>query len=294
MRTAFLIFSVLFTSALANYDPALGLRSVYYSGTSYCAKASLDSWSCGEPCEWLGALDGFTRIENELLDTFCFVGFNAKQNEVVLSFRGTNGGNFKNWLTNLVYYRVQYDSVPDTQVHSGFYSAYSSISYYVIKALTDQLAKHPGARLLVTGHSMGGALALFAALDIVKKLKPSNMELYTFGSPRVGNQAFTDFAMRTLPKTYQRVTHYTDMIVQVPTRGMGFNHAGNEVWYYNNAADGIYKVCENNPGAPESPNCADSYYLTTGIDAHLNYLGKPISNMCPGDMAPAEGQNIES
>jgi hypothetical protein len=75
------------------------------------------------------------------------------------------------------------------------------------------------------------------------------------------------------------VTHYTDMVVQAPPRQMGFNHAGNEIWYMNSS--GLeYKTCVNNPGSAESTACADSYYLTTGIDAHLHYLDKPISGMC--------------
>ena len=78
---------------------------------------------------------------------------------------------------------------------------------------------------------------------------------------------------------YNRVTHYTDIVVQIPTRKMGFNHAGNEVWYYY-YNDNRYNICENNPGQPENSSCADSYLLTTGIDAHLNYLGRPISKMC--------------
>ena len=223
-----------------------------------------------------------TKIENELLDTFGIVGYNARDNEVVLAFRGTNGADFMNWMTNLVYYRVQYADVPNTQVHSGFYTAYNSVSYVVMKSHKALLVKYPSASLLITGHSLGGALATFAALDIKREIKPSNqIYFYSFGSPRTGNQAFTDYIMTLYPNgAYQRVTHYTDVVVQAPPRQMSFNHAGNEVWYYNDAFDGKYKVCENNAGAAESKSCADSYYLTTGIDAHLHYLGKAISGMC--------------
>jgi hypothetical protein len=60
---------------------------------------------------------------------------------------------------------------------------------------------------------------------------------------------------------------------------MGFNHAGNEAWYYDSNTL-LHKICENNAGQLESTSCADSYLFTTGIDAHLHYLNKPISNMC--------------
>jgi len=53
----------------------------------------------------------YTKIENELLDTFGFVGYNQVDKEIVIAFRGTNGADFLNWMTNIVYYRVQYEDV---------------------------------------------------------------------------------------------------------------------------------------------------------------------------------------
>jgi hypothetical protein len=144
------------------------------------------------------------------------------------------------------------------------------------------ISLHPKSQILVTGHSLGGALGTFAMLDIKRSLKFTNpIKFYSFGSPRVGNQAFTDYFMTMFAdQTYQRLTHYTDVVVQVPPRQMGFNHPGSEVWYYNDAFDGLKKVCSSSIGQPESGWCADSYLFTTGIDAHLHYLGKPISGMC--------------
>jgi hypothetical protein len=279
--TASLLALTAIASVSANYNQDIAFRAMYYSAATYCNKGTVDSWTCGEPCSSLSGFGEMTRIENELLDTFGVVGYNQPSNEIVIAFRGTNGADFMNWMTNLIYYRVQYADVANTQVHSGFYTAYSSVSYTLLKAVRALLAKYPSASILITGHSLGGALATFAALDMKREIKTSNnINFYTFGSPRIGNQAFTDYVMKLYPGQYQRVTHYTDVVVQVPPRQMGFNHAGNEVWYYNNNFDGKMQVCENNPGSDESKKCADSYYLTTGIDAHLHYLGKAISGMC--------------
>lgn len=43
---------------------------------------------------------------------------------------------------------------------------------------------------MVTGHSLGGALAILAAADI-KSVGHKVDEVYTFGQPRVGNVAFS-------------------------------------------------------------------------------------------------------
>jgi predicted lipase len=41
---------------------------------------------------------------------------------------------------------------------------------------------------LFTGHSLGGALATLAALDVKRQINPSNtVYFYTYGCPRVGN-----------------------------------------------------------------------------------------------------------
>ncbi len=279
LRVAFFASAALLASA--NYEENVSTRSMYYAGAAYCDKVTLDNWTCGEPCTSNLGVSSVSKIENELLDTFAFVTYNAKDNEIVVSFRGTNGADFMNWITNIVYYRVQYEDVIGSQVHSGFYTAYTAVRTQVISAVKNLLDAHGvNTPILFTGHSLGGALATFAIIDVKLTLKPlGTLRFYSFGSPRIGNDVFTDYFMNLFPSVYQRVTHYTDVVVQIPPRQMGFNHAGNEVWYYND--QGLeHKICENNAGALESTRCADSYIFTTGIEAHLNYLGRPISNMC--------------
>ena len=279
LRVAFFASAALLASA--NYEENVSTRSMYYAGAAYCDKVTLDNWTCGEPCTSNLGVSSISKIENELLDTFAFVTYNANDNEIVVSFRGTNGADFMNWITNIVYYRVQYEDVIGSQVHSGFYTAYTAVRTQVISAVKNLLDAHGvNTPILFTGQSLGGALATFAIIDVKRTLKPlGTLRFYSFGSPRIGNDVFTDYFMNLFPSVYQRVTHYTDVVVQIPPRQMGFNHAGNEVWYFND--QGLeHKICENNAGALESTRCADSYIFTTGIEAHLNYLGRPISNMC--------------
>jgi predicted lipase len=180
-----------------------------------------------------------------MLDRFGFATFNERDNEIVLAFRGTNGADFLNWMTNIVYYRVQYGNLAGSFVHSGFYTAYSAVAAQVREAISGLIALNPQAPILVTGHSLGAALATFAMLDMKENLKFTNpIKFYSFGSPRVGDQIFTNYFMNMFPAdTYQRVTHYTDVVVQIPPRQMSFNHAGTEVWYYNEAFDSLKRTC---------------------------------------------------
>lgn len=164
------------------------MRALYYSGAAYCQKDTIYNWTCGEPCNVQQGAGQIYKIENELLDTFGFATYNSRDNEIVLAFRGTNGADFLNWMTNLVYYRVQYEDVVDSFVHSGFYTAYTAVAGQVREAMSGLIALNPTAPILITGHSMGAALATFAILDLKKNLKFTNtIRFYSFGSPRVGN-----------------------------------------------------------------------------------------------------------
>ena len=58
------------------------------------------------------------------------------------------------------------------------------------------------ARLLVTGHSLGGALAVLAAFDIESAMRAFNVQTYTFGTPYPGNRAFAREFEELLPDTW--------------------------------------------------------------------------------------------
>jgi hypothetical protein len=80
-------------------------------------------------------------------------------------------------------------------VRAGFYVSYnnSMLEPNMTAAVRNMSAAHPGAPLYVIGHSMGAALATICAMDIKFKAGLSDVRLFTFGSPRVGNDVFASF-----------------------------------------------------------------------------------------------------
>lgn len=83
------------------------------------------------------------------------------------------------------------------RVHSGFHAAYSANGVHrnLLAFVTQLLA--PGscsqhASVLLTGHSLGGAIACLLAFDLVQRtpLMSHRVTVYTFGCPRIGNHAF--------------------------------------------------------------------------------------------------------
>lgn len=125
--------------------------------------------------------------------------------------------------------------------------------------------------LLVTGHSLGGAIAQLAALDLASQ--GYNVTLVTFGSPRVGDVQFADMLVKTVPRVY-RVTHSRDPIVHVPYVFMGFLHAGPEIFYSDLKT---FSICNT---AAETVGCgANTIMPFPSVQEHLDYLLESIS-MC--------------
>lgn len=108
-------------------------------------------------------------------------------------------------------------------VHDGFQKALDSV-WSEIEAALRQLPN--GCPVFYTGHSLGAALATLAAKESLA-IKPPRA-VYTFGSPRVGNQQFADSLNST---TVYRVVDDEDIVTTIPPEkilGMntGFVHVG--------------------------------------------------------------------
>lgn len=119
----------------------------------------------------------------------------------VLAFRGTekNIADIKTDL-NARFYRHN-----GTKVHDGFRRAFAFVESAVMQAVSE-LRDY---RLYITGHSLGGALALVAT----RALNSDNVAAcYTFGSPKVGSLEFGD-AIK--PPIY-RVVNAADLVPRVP------------------------------------------------------------------------------
>jgi predicted lipase len=64
----------------------------------------------------------------------------------------------------------------------------------VLGAVTAFLKSYPSAKVLCTGHSLGGALAGLAALDLKRlHLIGSGLSVYTFGQPRFGDKVLGQY-----------------------------------------------------------------------------------------------------
>lgn len=141
---------------------------------------------------------------HQLTRTRGFLGIG--KGHAVLAFRGTNPLTLPNWLTDVVVKLVERDHYTG-RVHRGFSSALHR-SWNRLEHHLEHVRDRP---LFLTGHSMGGALAVLAACRLAKDgLAPT--ATYTFGAPRVGDRSFC--AGYKLP-TY-RVVNRLDLVPELP------------------------------------------------------------------------------
>ncbi len=164
---------------------------------------------------------GFTDVKFfEDKTTQCFVANNEKFAIVV--FRGSDarlrvgdsnpGYIFADWMANFNFLPEAWDQ--GGNVHRGFKAAlleiWTDLEDYVSNLQKDNL------KIWITGHSLGAALATLAA-D-----RYGNVQgLYTYGSPRVGDQDFKkDFNVNTY-----RFVNNSDVVTKVPPSGM-YCHVG--------------------------------------------------------------------
>ena len=129
-----------------------------------------------------------------------------------LVFRGSD--DVLAYWTNFQFLPEDWDSqsVPGGQVHRGFAKALNSVS----KPIEQWLKDVEGAELIVTGHSLGAALATLAAARWPFK------RLVTFGSPRVGNHAF----VASLQCGITRYVGCCDFVTTVPPTALDYADAG--------------------------------------------------------------------
>ena len=130
-------------------------------------------------------------------------------NTAIVSFAGSES--ILDWLTDFTITHVPWY---EFKVHNGFYGEFCK----VIPQVMEILKVYPRtADILVTGHSMGAALASLTSYYLARECDlPSTC--ITFESPRVGNCAWARSFKKYVPKSI-RIQHHDDLVCRVPKVG---------------------------------------------------------------------------
>ncbi|KAJ5385318.1 hypothetical protein N7517_003229 [Penicillium concentricum] len=165
--------------------------------------------------------------------------------QILLAFRGTYS--ITNTIIDLSAYPQAYIPYQDEEntcenctVHAGFMRSWLNTRTEIIPRISALREQYPDYPITLVGHSLGGAIAALAGLEM--RLKGWDATVTTFGEPMIGNWAFARFLDEqfgldgiTIPppggseggQRFRRVTHVGDPVPMLPLVEWGYSpHAG--------------------------------------------------------------------
>ena len=246
----------------ASFDVLNANRVLHLAWSAYCNKTALAAWNC----QWCTGPQTFPQ-KMELVDyvnstkagTQGYVAVDHVGSRVLVGYRGSK--NFQNAVEDATFYLTKAPFGPsDIRVEKGFLEAYESVRIPTL-AMIELAHANCGANcsLLFTGHSLGGAMASLAAAEVAAAGK-YQVQLYSYGSPRVGNKAWAAWAHGALVASNGtvslRMRRQLDIVPAIPPRSIGYMHLPTEVWdKHAEGQNDTYVVCDD---SGEDPACGDS------------------------------------
>ncbi|KAF2138475.1 uncharacterized protein K452DRAFT_87132 [Aplosporella prunicola CBS 121167] len=218
-------------------------------------------------------------FENSLLtDVTGYVAVDKTNSLIVVAFRGSNS--VRNYLAD-----INFPAIPATDIcasctaDAGFYTSWREAREGVLSAVESAITANPDYSIIATGHSLGGAIANFAAAEL--RLKGHKVKLYTFGAPRIGDSNISDFISDQGDNF--RLTHLNDPVPHLPPIALGFVHISPEYYI---SVENYVEVTANDVTGPLNGSInlhGNTGKLFLDVDAHGWYLGN-ISSCYPDDL----------
>ncbi|KAJ5832958.1 hypothetical protein N7474_001269 [Penicillium riverlandense] len=195
-------------------------------------------------------------------NTTGFIALDRTHKSIVLAFRGSEyKGNYE---TDIDFPQVPVpDLCSDCMAHEGFLYAWGNISATVLPIIQCASTIYPDYRVTFTGHSLGGALSTLGAL--FQRNANHTVDLYTFGSPQVGNHSLAEVITDSTLGLNYRVTHSDDPVPRI----LATSKIVTRRWQYSQSSP-EYWITSNNT-APVNPSDIE---VIEGIDNKTGNLGQ--------------------
>ena len=292
-----------------SFDLEYGKHIVDLNTVVYCRDGNkIETWTC-PVCDKPRIKDFEVDdvIHEFELNIMAFTGYSPSLDAFVFVFRGTKSDDLRNWIIDLSVLELDldlpYPGSNGAKVHGGFYRTYATthVRVLVLESWARLRAKYgTDKKVIVTGHSLGGALATFCALDLKLQHNETDLQLYTLGSPRVGNDNFFTFFHNWIGDSIRVVNNY-DIVPSLPPTFLGYHHIAREVWSVNTnktQPDGLPVlnniVCDD---SGEDEHCSDGaclFGICSSIPDHMTYLNIYITCGQPQDNKKHNFESLES
>ena len=210
----------------ATYMPLEGSRYIQDGKIFGRAKTSLSAAGPHSPNEeQVCEVKEWTAKSYEKDNTELIVFKHIKQKLAIFGFRGTEATSFIDWKKNFDM-KLTETSIGSARfkIHQGFRERYLDIAQWFeneYQALSEDFT------IVITGHSLGGALSTIAAAYTSGKLSRRPDAVITFGSPLVGDKDFHEYYGKVVgcDRTL-RIKAKFDLFTKVPG-GKHYTHVCN-------------------------------------------------------------------
>lgn len=160
-----------------------------------------------------------------------------ESNRMIVAYHGTEGGLFDaDWQTNLEgggFVQVK-NPYGEGAFHAGFYNRFQQSQAAMKDVFNDMVKRHNPEKkdleVLVTGHSLGGALASVSAYAMQKDIAPeAKVRAVTFSAPRAFDQKAAEDFENSLGARALRIYNDGDIVPMVALGAQGYKHVGQKV-----------------------------------------------------------------
>ncbi|KAI8996479.1 Alpha/Beta hydrolase protein [Trametes punicea] len=221
--------TTLSTSAITSYTPY-----TWYASAGYCSASATATWTCGANC---AANPDFKPVaaggDGDSVQ-YWFVGYDPSLNTVIVSHQGTNTKDIMPFLTDGDIELTNLDPSlfpglsSSIEVHEGFADAQANTATSVLQAVQETIDTYGTDNVVVTGHSLGAAIALLDAIYLPLHIPSAKVTFIGYGLPRVGNQDFANY-VDAQPISVTHINNKEDPIPIMPGEFLGYHHPSGEV-----------------------------------------------------------------
>lgn len=256
-----------------NYQSALFLAAICSQTYIQFANKETGAFIKPDQYELVGSIvTSELGIEN---DRYGFVL--ASEQNAILAFRGSSTS--MDWVHDFIAQQTEYFPIKNAGLtHKGFTDIYYKLRPQVMELLSEL---DPSLPLYITGHSLGGALATLAALDIATYMPFQGPIVYTFGAPRVGDPAFVKAYNYTVPLHWRFQNKY-DIVPHLPTL-VYHSPQTDETYFYLHVKGEVQRNFRH--GSVASNHIMDSYFhdLASDMPDVANAICSSPLGFCPGE-----------
>jgi len=245
-----------------------------YSGHNALVLAELSAAAYDDHAEGAGL--GLFRVERSIREHNTAALVLRRGASTAVAFRGSDDQ--LDWRSNVQtrLSPLHVGGIACGRVHTGFRRTLFTVEEELLALLGDQ----GSGPLWITGHSLGGALALLFALRLEILGRPIQ-GVYTFGQPRVGDDDFAARVEERLGGRYFRIVHSADPVPLVPFKKDRYESAGRKLVI---GGEGQLTTIDATwaSGLPSTIKLALEYWKQPGMqpfahqsDQYIQHLSRP-------------------